>query len=602
MKIKIRYIDGIRLKRSVIASAQRVKQKQEELNAINVFPVPDGDTGTNMAATMQSIAEGAEKCTGETVEQVSNAIAESALEGARGNSGVILAQFFQGLAEATRGKRRLSTRAFANAVNKAADKARSALSNPREGTIITVMKDWANHIMEQSHKKHDFAVLLKDSLLRARESLAETPKKLPVLKKAGVVDAGAQGFVHLLEGLMDYIDEGTIAALAAGSHMVEKIKHFHTHEVNTEVQFQFCTECLVEGTDLNKTRIKEDLAYLGDSLIVIGSEEKARIHIHTNKPPEVFQIVSTHGTIIKTKIEDMKKQVSDTIKSAAPYRIALVTDSTCDLPAQIMQNYFVHVVPVYVYVGTQSYQDRVEITTNDFYSHMKKDDVRLSTSQPPVGSFLKIYSSLLDHYDSIISIHIAEKLSGTINGARLAAKELKDKIKIDVIDSRTTSAALGLIIAETGQLIEKGMEQKKIVKRIKKIVHNSRIFVSVPTLKYVIRSGRVGKWRGLLGTLVNLKPVITINHAGKIVQAAKVIGRKNVLKKMYTLAETYALSIQNPKFVVVHVLAPELAKRYCEKLKKRFNTESIYQTDVSPALGLHTGIGSVAIAVFGEAK
>ncbi|MFZ2330521.1 MAG: DAK2 domain-containing protein, partial [Atribacterota bacterium] len=191
MKIQIKYINGIRFKRFIMTSAKRIEQNKNHLNEINVFPVADGDTGTNLAVTMNNIVEEVQDFCQNSFDLTIQRIAKSALKGARGNSGAILAQFFQGLAEATRGMSRLTTVAFSQAALKAAEQANMAIAEPCEGTIITVMKDWANHINKLAHKTPDFVELFKNSLARAKKSLLETPEKLAILKQAGVVDAGA---------------------------------------------------------------------------------------------------------------------------------------------------------------------------------------------------------------------------------------------------------------------------------------------------------------------------------------------------------------------------------------------------------------------------
>lgn len=600
MKRKISYINGIRLKRSIIASAKRLSEMQDHLNNINVFPVADGDTGTNMATTMTSIAEGTADCDTSSVESVSNAIADSALMGSRGNSGAILAQFFQGLAEATRGKVRLSTQAFAAAVENAVSRARGAISNPREGTIITVMKDWANHLSEHAPHTHDFVDLLKNSLSRAKESLAETPEKLKVLKKAGVVDAGAEGFVHLLEGIVDYLDAGKIAALKVGTHVADKIRSFHLEKADSDIKYRFCTECLIEGVKLDSERLRNELKSQGDSLIVVGSTHKMRVHIHTNEPEGVFIIAGNHGKILKTKIDDMRRQHNDAIRKEKKGGIAIVTDSTCDLPGEIIEKYGIHVVPVMLMVGNESYRDRVEITTQDFYRILETTTQKLSTSQPPAASFKKIYDLIAPEYDTIISIHLAEKLSGTIQGARMGSRGNQLSERIHIIDSKTTSASLGLIVAEAAELVEKNLSVDEIILRIQNSLNYARIFISIPTLKYVMRSGRLNRTKGILGTMLNLKPVISIGPDGSIIELAKVIGRKRVFRKTLRLAIEYAGSVKNPRLSVVHVLAKEKAEWYRDELRRIFRNAEIPIMDASPALGVHTGPGSAAIAVLGD--
>ncbi len=247
MKIQIKYLNGIRFKRFIIHSAQRINQTEQYLNDINVFPVADGDTGTNMAATMNSIVKEIKKCKESSFARISSIIADSALTGARGNSGAILAQFFQGLAEATKDKVRLSTETFAQAATKAAEQARNAISNPQEGTIITVMKDWANHLTEHAPNTPDFVELFKKALSKAKDSLAQTPDKLLILKKAGVVDAGAQGFVNILEGIVSFIEYGKIKSLKVIASTTKKMSNSNLEKVNSEINIcwyiYYCLIC-----------------------------------------------------------------------------------------------------------------------------------------------------------------------------------------------------------------------------------------------------------------------------------------------------------------------------------------------------------------------
>ena len=599
MKIKIKYLNGIRFKRFIINSAQRINQMEQYLNDINVFPVADGDTGTNMAATMNSIVKEIKKCKESSFTKISSVIADSALTGARGNSGAILAQFFQGLAEATKGKVRLSTEAFAQAATKAAEQARNAISNPQEGTIITVMKDWAKHLAESAHHTHDFVELFKKSLSKAKDSLAQTPDKLLILKKAGVVDAGAQGFVNILEGIVNFIEYGKIKSLKVITSTTNKMRSFNLGKVDSGINFQFCAEYLLEGIDLDRKTIRQKLTFLGDSLIVAGSKNKAHIHIHTDKPEDVFAELSEFGTIVKNKVDDMHKQHTK-IKLDAQKSIGLVTDSTCDLPPELIKKYNIKIVPVVIQVGKKSYLDQVEIIPKDFIHILETSNEKLSTSQPAPAFFKKVYDKAAQRYKSIISLHISEKLSGTIQGARMGCKDMEYSNKIHIVDSKTSSVALGLLVKETAQLIRKGFDLDEIVERLKLAIKNTRIFIAVPTLKYLIRSGRLNKTKGFLGTLLNLKPIMTVNSDGYIVEAAKVIGQKRVIHKTVGLAIQFAKSVKNPRFGIAHVAAPELAQWYGYKIRNVFNSSKIMISEASPALSVHIGIGGAAIAVLGD--
>ena len=600
MKIQIKYLNGIRFKRFIINSAQRINQMEQYLNDINVFPVADGDTGTNMAATMSSIVKGVKKCKESSFTKIISVIADSALTGARGNSGAILAQFFQGLAEATKDKVCLSTETFAQAATKAAEQARKAISHPQEGTIITVMKEWANHLAEHAPQTPDFAELFKKSLSKAKDSLAQTPDKLLILKKAGVVDAGAQGFVNILEGIVNFIEYGKIKSLKAITSTTNKMRSFNLDKVDSGINFQFCAECLLEGNDLDLETIKQKVTFLGDSLIVAGSKNKAHIHVHTDRPEDVFAELSEFGTIVKNKVDDMHKQHTKIKLDTHTKSIGLVTDSTCDLPQELIKKYNIQIVPIVIQVGKKSYLDQVEIKPKDFIHILETSNEKLSTSQPPPAFFKKVYVKAAQSYESIISLHISEKLSGTIQAARMGCKDMEYVNKIHIIDSKTSSVALGLLVAEAAQSIQEGFRLEEIINRLKNAADNVKIFISIPTLKYLMRSGRLNKTKGFLGTLLNLKPILTVNSDGYIVEAAKVIGQKRVIHKTVGLAIQFAKSVKNPRFGITHVAAPELAQWYGYKIRNVFNSSKVMISGASPALSVHIGIGGAAIAVLGD--
>jgi DegV family protein with EDD domain len=296
----------------------------------------------------------------------------------------------------------------------------------------------------------------------------------------------------------------------------------------------------------------------------------------------------------------MKKQVSAAGQKSLERTIALVTDSTCDLPADLLQKYDINVVPISILIGNRSYQDGIELQSDDFYRLLRDSREHMSTSQPPVTRFSEVYRKLSTRYRSILSLHLSANLSGTINGARLAAREFDKQVSIDVVDTRTTSIGLGLVAAEAGKLVDQGLDIGEIVQRLKSVIDSMAVFVSIPTLKYLIRSGRLNRAKGFLGTVLNLKPVISLNAEGRVVEAAKVIGRRNVVKKTLELAVRFAERVKNPRFCVAHVLNPELAGWYRSEIFSRCGVSDVLLTEASPALGVHTGIGSAGIAVLGD--
>ncbi len=597
MSIQIKYINGVRFRRFIITSAQRINQTKNHLNDINVFPVADGDTGTNLAITMNHIVLGLEDFRKNSFEEMIQRIAKSALMGARGNSGAILAQFFQGLAEATRGMSRLTTISFSQAALKAAEQAAMAISNPREGTIITVMRDWAHSINDLAHKTPDFVELFKKSLEKARISLLETPGKLAILKKAGVVDAGAEGFVNLLEGIVDFIEFGKLRTLnsdekkslmTSGDHLLrfsrKKVKH------------RYCTECLLEGNDLDKNLIRQKLDGMGDSQVIAGSDKQVRIHMHTSQPDFVIAQLSSLGHIAETKVDDMWEQKKIILKKTGN-KITLVTDTTCDLPDEMIKKYNIRLVPIAVHVDERSFLDRINISTKEVVNYLENSHHHVTTSQPPYQYFEDIYHQAGQESEEIISIHISGKLSGTYQAACVASRKSKYQDKIQVVDARTSTVALGLLVLKAARLIEEGLSMNQILKKLEYHIAQSRIFVSIPTLKYLIKSGRLDKLKGLIGTLAHLKPVITLNQEGAFKEAAKVIGYQRLLDKTLELASQFAESVNNPCFGIAHIQDIQLARWYQKELKSRFPQAEILIAEGSPALTVHIGRGGAAIAV-----
>ncbi|MDD3656112.1 MAG: DegV family protein [Atribacterota bacterium] len=600
MKIQIKYINGIRFKRFIMTSAQRIGQTKDHLNDINVFPVADGDTGTNLAITMNNIVEGVQDFRQTSFELMIQRIAKSALKGARGNSGAILAQFFQGLAEATRGMNRLTTVAFSQAAVKAVEQAAMAIAEPCEGTIITVMRDWANHVNQLAHRTPDFVELFKKSLKKARVSLLETPEKLAILKQAGVVDAGAEGFVNLLEGIVDFIEFGRLRMMKHD----EKRSSISSQEQSflrslEKSRFRFCTECLLEGNNLNRNLIRDRLTSLGDSQVVAGSDEQLKIHIHTNQPDLVFSEIGSFGTIVQTKVDDMWEQTGDIKGSIKLPKIALVTDSTCDLPDELIEKYNIKIVPIAVQVNEQSFLDRVNISTTEVLDFLENPEQHVTTSQPPYQYFEDIYQKVGEENEAIISIHISGKLSGTFQAACVASKQSKYQDKIQVIDAKTSSVGLGLIVLQVARLVENGIPLNQLIERINNHIQHCKIFVSIPTLKYLIRSGRLDRIKGFIGSMIHLKPVITLDQEGAFEEAAKVVGLRRLWDKTLELASQFALGEKNPYFAIAHIQDINLAKWYQKELKNRFPQAEIYIAEGSPALSVHIGRGGTAIAVMG---
>jgi len=596
----ITHLSGLQLKRAVISGAQRVIQMQEQLNNINVFPVADSDTGTNMALTMRSVAEGALLCKDGSVHGISHAVADSALMGARGNSGAILAQFFQGLAEGFNGRVRATLEDFALAVQYASGNAADAIAEPKEGTILTVIRDWAQAIQSTWQRNADFRALLADSLRAATQSLQDTPRKLKALAKAGVVDAGAQGFVHMLEGVFNFAQSGKIDRISRAGLTFGNAKA-KVEEAPEDIAFQFCTEALIVGENIDRKNLKEELRPLGNSMIVAGSSARVKIHIHTNEPEQVFAIARNYGQLAHTKKDDMRRQHSRAHHDPEAQTIALITDSSCDLPPDELIRRNIRVVPVVVIFGSESYIDKVTMTERDFYHMLSNSPHHPKTSQPAPADFQEVFLHAAANHRQALAIILTGALSGTLQAAQRAAQAVREQIDVQVVDSKNVCIGLGLILREAAEAIESGVNRiEELQNRVAWAIQNVRLYISFETMEYLVRGGRVSRFRGLLARWLKLKPILSINSAGKAEVAAKTFGGEHGRHKLMEIVKRETAGKRKLRFLVAHANNPDGANYHAEWIRKYFEIPEVSIVSVSPALGAHAGPGAVGIAFLGE--
>lgn len=307
---------GQDLKEMFAAGTQWLEKSVPEIDALNVFPVPDGDTGTNMLLTMRATIEEAYRTTDASASAVAQAMAKGALMGARGNSGVILSQIFRGLAQGLANTALVTAGDLANALFQAAAMAYRGLSNPVEGTILTVIKDAASAAKaEASRSPTDIVEVMEATVSAAAESVANTPSLLPVLREAGVVDAGGQGLYTILDGALRYL-KGEVEEMqyrkpllvTSSLPLAPRVTQFE------DVPYGYCTEFLIKGQRLNPDKIKVRLERKGQSLIVVGDDSTVRVHIHTENPGGVIRYGTLQGTLHQVSIRNMDEQYHDFVE------------------------------------------------------------------------------------------------------------------------------------------------------------------------------------------------------------------------------------------------------------------------------------------------
>ncbi len=592
--MKIRYLDGPRIYHAFLAGGNAVIQDQDYLNKINVFPVPDADTGTNLASTMRSIARGA--VASRSIKATLASIAQAALHGARGNSGLIFAQYIYGISRELGNERKVAAAHFAESVKRAVAYATKSILIPVEGTMITLIRDWADAVYAERHRTHDYAELLAGSLDVARKSLQETPKKLALLAKAGVVDAGAKGFVDFLEGVVHFIRKGDLKLVP----IVEgppPAPAFAVHRHTGPPRHRYCSEALLTGKELDLDRIRGLVQEYGDSAIVAGSDELVRIHVHSDDPAGLFHKVRDLGSVAQIKVDDMRRQQEALQTPKA--RIALVVDSACDLPAEVFDRHQIHLLPFQVSFGADLFLDKLTITPDQFYRLFETETELPRSAQPSAAGVEALFAFLGSHYESLIVLTLSEKMSGLYGACRVAT-EKEPGLRVAIINSRGLSAQIGLIALRTAEAIESGMSHEEVSALCEEWVAKSSIFVDVTNIRHMVRSGRLGRMKGLLAKALRLKPIVTVDREGKGTTAGKSFTRDGNMKKIVRKLRKIASERKIHAYAIVHAKDPERAEAYAARLTETLGCPPAFVMSASPVIGVHVGPGLVAVALTRE--
>jgi DegV family protein with EDD domain len=595
--MEIAQIDGRRLYYTFIAGANNIIKNQIHLNKINVFPVKDGDTGTNMASTIRAVMDSI--APHKSYKITADRIAESTLMNARGNSGIIFAQFLYGVSNETDDIQTITVTQFIESVKRSVRYVYDAVANPVEGTMLTVIKTWAEFMDTNKSRFKDFNQLFVHSIEILEKELAETKSKLHVLKQSNVVDAGANAFVFFIEGIIDLIRSKNIRRvmqLRAETDVFPEIEE----QIPEEVDLRYCTEAMIKNVDLDQKQLSKLVQEYGNSVVVAGAEKTRRIHVHTNEPAKLFDDLQQHGTITFQKVDDMLRQSDSVYKRK--WNIALVTDSACDLSQDLIDKYQIHMLPINVFFGENHYLDKMTIQPEQFYRRLQTDKHFPKTAQVNEVAFRNVYSHLASHYDAIIAVHLTGQFSGTFFSSQKAAEKISKEFKkpIAVLDSKNLSGALGLIVLRIAKEIEQGVSFDKIVSKAQQWITDSRIFVSVKTLKYMVRGGRVSPWKGLIAKVLNVNPIVSMDENGKSLVFGKTYSQKSNMEKVINHVKDITKDRKVWNYIVLHANNEKGADWYAKELKQLTGKEPTSVVNISPVIGANAGLGAASIAFMYE--
>jgi DegV family protein with EDD domain len=594
MSVGIAYVDGPRLSRSLLAASDWVTAGRDEINRINVFPVPDGDTGTNFSLTLRSVSDALRALGDAPLDSTARTAARGAVLGARGNSGMMLAHFLLGFAEALEGREKGTAKDIARGIRLGADRLYSSLDDPREGTILTVAREAALAAERAAADSPDISMFMNRLLAEGEIALARTPELMAVLKEAGVVDAGGKGFVRMIEGVVRLIEGDPILPATATTGEFSSIPAAEI-DVAAERDFQFCTEAMIQGEQLpSANEVRSVLREFGGSVQVVVAGDILKLHVHTDTPDAVFTCAARWGKVSATKAEDMRVQHR---KLAHPERrpVAIVADSSSDLPDAVLDRHHIALVPLQVMFGDTTYRDRVELKPEAFYATMRRSRAHPTTSQPTPAEFVRVLRDARSEADEVVAVLVASRLSGTFQAGMMAARAANID-GVEFVDSASASLGLGLLALRGAELAESGWSARDIAEELRRVRRQSGALVTVDRFDNLLRSGRVTRGKAWLAGLLDVKPILGLDDLGSIIPVDRVRGRDNVVPRVLSLLERRLTP--RPKavrFGIVHAEAPEPAERMRRAIVAAYQPRDCFVTLATGVLGAHVGFGAWAV-------
>jgi hypothetical protein len=577
---------------------ENVRDKKEEINKINVFPVPDQDTGTNLAATLSGINAAIEGKEFGGIRDLSEAVLNGAMASAQGNAGVIFTGFLAGFFPVLENES-IDAKNFTMAFEKGARRAHDSIQNPREGTILDVIAGAAESLKKEAEQEADITEILAKAAKAAKAALLATREKMEVLKKANVVDAGGLGFLIILESFLEAVGRETEREPFAGPSASDEVKK-DIQLIGYRYEVAGLLEERENKAGFNETAIKEILKGMGDFIDVVKVENKMRIHVHTNRPKEVEKTIRNFGKALTLHVQDMAKEVAGE-ESIMLSAVGLVTEDIADLNAKIIERYLILIARTSI-----NWSEEENLPGNNLYQKMREAEIRKiksfpKTSQASPEQYFDAFKSQLKVFKKVLCITISAKLSGSYNSAKVAAELAGGEEKITIFDSRHVSVAQGLVVLRAVELIREGRSVEEIVKELDLAVEKIKMYVFFDDPKWIEAGGRLSKskasWIRRLKRL-GLHPLITVKN-GALAQDGIVLARNKaeaLFKKVAKDSEKERKAGKKIRTVIAHADDEESAKLLKSMLKEKIGAEVSYITMVSPTLGVHAGPGSLIVA------
>jgi DegV family protein with EDD domain len=491
----------------------------------------------------------------------------------------------------------LDAQAFASAVTAGAANALESLSEPREGTILSVLSDFASATAQavSAQGVRDLRALFRESLETARRSLDATRDQLEMLRRANVVDAGALGFVELVAGMSEYLDTGIAPESDAAIELLGGEDSAAGSQL--DLAHRYCTECTITGDAIDRRRLREEASALGSSLVVAGSQKKIRIHLHLNEPAQLFELAARHGTVVNQKADDMQRQ-QEMVHHAAGRQVAVVTDSAADLPDSVLEALDIHVVPVRVHFGTQSYLDKIGLSSEEFFRELATNPQHPKTSQPPPGDFRRAFEFLGSHYRAVVYVGLTARVSGTFQSGESAADRARTRARIVTVDSGTAALGQGLIAMRAAEVAAAGGDADAVHAAALASRLRTRTWACLVTLEFAVRGGRVPRVVRTLSDFFRMTPILTVRADGSVGIGGVLFGRSHPYRAFGAFVRRRLDPKRRWRVGIAHAIAPEGASRVRDEIAAALpSAELLPMIPLGTALGVHAGPGCVVVAV-----
>jgi DegV family protein with EDD domain len=594
-------------------AAAAVEASRGHLNDLNVYPVPDGDTGSNLSDTARELAEGLESTPAEGLAPVAAAAKRAVLMGASGNSGAILSQIVGGFADVVGSAPTLDSHTLARALRSAADAAYRPVRLPIEGTMLTVIREMAETAESQAGEDMDAAI---DAVLAAAaRSVVRTQSMLAVLREAGVVDAGAAGLVEFCRGAVAGVRGEQIHAPLEAIERPLSMEAVHQEESH----YRYCTSFLLEGDAIDRDRLERQLVGMGDCLLVVGEAPMCRVHLHTDDPGAALTSAVEMGAIDRVSIANMQEQTRQREQrlSSAPKLVmltggraadapltaentAIVLDSTADLPHPEREHRNWRMVPLTVRFGEDQYEDWVDMQPADFYRRLRNGGPHPQTAAPSPGAYIRMFESLRE-YSHVIVLPLSSHVSGSVQAARIAADDPSAAGRVTVLDGLTVSVGTGMLADGVQRLLAAGTTVAEVTAWVEDARERLRLVIYVDTLEYLRRGGRISRTRELAGNMVGLRPLLTLRD-GDIALYRRVIGgRRRALREFDRFLCANAPADADVRVALAHADDAEGVRRLAARvheLRPRAQIERV--CEVGAVVGTHGGPGTLGLLVLAE--